>query len=62
MPTTTTETRATDATVPEKRDFRQEVTDRIVKMLSQSPPEKTPWHLRESNPEPYAYEASALTS
>jgi antirestriction protein ArdC len=33
MPTTTTETRATDAAVPEKRDFRQEVTDRIVKML-----------------------------
>ena len=33
MPTTTTETRQTDAGVPEKRDFRQEVTDRIVKML-----------------------------
>src|SRR5579871_3794152 len=44
MPTTTTETRATDAAVPEKRDFRQEVTDRIVKMLESGvAPWQKPW-------------------
>ena len=44
MPTTTTETRTTDAAVPEKRDFRQEVTDRIVKMLESGvAPWQKPW-------------------
>ena len=44
MPTTTTETRQTDAGVPEKRDFRQEVTDRIVKMLENGvAPWQKPW-------------------
>jgi antirestriction protein ArdC len=44
MPTTTTETRGTDAAVPEKRDFRQEVTDRIVKMLESGvAPWQKPW-------------------
>lgn len=51
MPTTTTETRATDATVPEKRDFRQEVTDRIVKMLESGvAPWQKPWRAGVGSP------------
>src|SRR5215475_6259892 len=51
MPTTTTETRGTDATVPEKRDFRQEVTDRIVKMLESGvAPWQKPWRAGVGSP------------
>jgi antirestriction protein ArdC len=51
MPTTTTETRGTDATVPEKRDFRQEVTDRIVRMLESGvAPWQKPWRAGVGSP------------
>lgn len=51
MPTTTTETRATESTVPEKRDFRQEVTDRIVKMLESGvAPWQKPWRAGAGSP------------
>jgi antirestriction protein ArdC len=51
MPITTTETAGTGATVPEKRDFRQEVTDRIVKMLEGGvAPWQKPWQAGVGSP------------
>src|SRR5215472_8555739 len=51
MPITTTEPGGTRAAVAEKRDFRQEVTDRIVKMLENGvAPWQKPWRAGVGSP------------
>jgi antirestriction protein ArdC len=51
MPITTAETAETGAAVTEKRDFRQEVTDRIVKMLESGvAPWQKPWQAGVGSP------------
>ena len=50
MATSATETRSAAPTTPAKRDFRQEVTDRIVNMLEDGvAPWQKPWNPGEAS-------------